>query len=277
MKNRRYKYIVLMAMTAVLWSLGGVLIKNVHWNASAIAGMRSIFALPILLVIVRRKDITLSKVQIAGAICYCATLTCYVQAMVLTTAANAVLLQYSAPIYVALLGGWLLKEKVNKFDWMIIFITIGGMILFFLDDLSTSNIWGNLLGILSGVFFAAMFIFMRMQKDASPIGSVFLGNILVGLVNLPFMFESMPDGQSWICLAVLGIVQIGLAYAIYSYAIKHVTALEAVMITMLEPVLGPVWVAIFTPEIPGPWAMVGGTIVIIAIGIRSIRKARTLN
>ncbi|MCF7957506.1 MAG: DMT family transporter, partial [Phycisphaerae bacterium] len=94
--NKHYKYVLLMALAALLWSSGGVLIKSVSWNAQAIAGMRSIFALPVLLVFIRRKDFTFSKVQIAGAVCYCITLTCYVLAMVKTPAANAVLLQYTA-------------------------------------------------------------------------------------------------------------------------------------------------------------------------------------
>ncbi len=263
-----------MALTALLWSTGGVLIKSVNWNALAIAGMRSVFALPILLVVVRRKDFTFSKVQIAGAVCYCITLTCYVLAMVKTTAANAVLLQYSAPVYVALFGGWLLKEKVARLDWVIIAITLGGMILFFLDDLSGQKMLGNIFGVLSGIFFAAMFLFMRLQKNGSPIGSVFLGNILVGLIMLPFMFKSMPDSQSWLCLLIAGVIQVGLAYAIYSIAIKHVTALEAVMITMLEPILNPLWVGIFKGEIPDRWAIAGGIVVISAVVTRSILQEK---
>ena len=261
----------------MLWSLGGVLIKSVQWNAPAIAGMRSIFALPIIAFVVRRKDLIFSRVQIVAAILYCITLTCYVNAMVMTTAANAVLLQYSAPIYVALIGSWLLKEKVTRFDWLIIVISVGGMILFFLDELSLQNIWGNLLGILSGITFGAMFVCMRMQKHGSPIGSVFLGNIMVGLVNLPFMFKSMPDGRSWLFMAILGLIQVGFAYIIYSYAIKHVTALEAVMITMLEPILNPIWVAMLADEMPGNWAIVGGVIVLTAVGVRLVKQSRRMN
>ncbi|MCF7958738.1 MAG: DMT family transporter, partial [Phycisphaerae bacterium] len=244
------------------------------WNAQAIAGVRRIFPLPVLLVFIRRKDFTFFKVQIAGAVCYCITLTCYVLAMVKTTAANAVLLQYTAPVYVALLGGWLLKEKVARLDWLFIAVTLGGMALFFLDDLSSEKMLGNIFGILSGLFFAAMFIFMRMQKDASPIGSVFLGNILVGLVTLPFMFKAMPDAQSWLCLLIAGVVQIGLAYVIYTIAIKHVTALEAIIITMLEPILNPIWVGLFKGEIPGQWALAGGAVVIVAVVTRSILQEK---
>lgn len=117
-------------------------------------------------------------------------------------------------------------------------------------------------------------IFMRMQKDGSPIESVVLGNILTAIIGVPFVFQDMPDAKGWIYLVVLGLVQLGLPYILYSKAIKHVTALEASLIPILEPILNPVWVFLALGEIPGKWALVGGIIVITVVTGRCLLSIR---
>ena len=264
--------LALLIITGVLWSLGGVLVKFISWNPMAIAGMRSILATLILLIIVRRSDLVFSKAQIVGAMCYSVNVILFVVTMKLTTAANAILLQYTAPVYVAIGSLFILKEKVRSSDWICIAAAIGGIILFFFDRLTTQNTHGNLLSILNGSIFAGYIICMRMQKNASPIGSVFIGNILTVMICLPFMFETMPDSKSWPALALLGFFQLGLSHVLYSVAIKHTTALGSVMIPIIEPVLNPVWVYLFLGEVPGKWAIPGGIIVITAVTISAKRR-----
>ena len=188
----------------------------------------------------------------------------------LTTAANVILLQYTAPIYVALFGAWFLNERAHLFDWVVILICMGGMVLFFLDELTFGGLWGNVISIFSGVTFGAMILLLRKQKSESPLESVLLGNILVAVVLLPFMFESMPDTRSWIGFGLLGTFQLGLSYILYSIAIKRVSALEGVLVPVIEPVLNPVWVFLLVGERPGLWAIIGGIIIFITISIRSI-------
>jgi len=262
--------VILLLATAALWSFGGVLIKLVDWNPIAIAGMRSAIAALFILIIIRRPKITWSFPQIGGALCYAATVILFVSANKLTTSANTILLQYTAPIYVALLGAWFLKERVKLSDWVTIFFVLAGIVLFFFDKLSTGGVYGNILAIVSGVTFAGTIIFMRSQKDTSPLESAFIGNVATAIIGLPFIFSSMPDLSSWIGLIILGVFQLGLSYILYSIAIKRVTALEAILIPVLEPILNTVWAFLFIGEKPGLWAFVGGIIVIATITIRCI-------
>ena len=146
------------------------------------------------------------------------------------------------------------------------------MILFFIDNLTVGNYIGNILGILSGVSFAFMVIFMKLGHEEDPLQSMFWGNILTTLFAVPFIFQSMPDGKSWLGMFLLGTLQIGLPYVFYSKAVKNVPAIDAVLIPMIEPILNPVWVFLFIGEIPGIWAILGGTIVLIAILVRAYRK-----
>ncbi len=262
-----------MLVAATLWSSGGLLIKLVSWNPVAIAGLRSLIAVLILLVFFRHSRLSWSFYQIGGAVAYAVTVTLFVVATKLTTAANAILLQYTAPIYVALLGAWFLGESTQWFDWITILVVIGGMALFFFDHLTTGNLLGNGFAIVSGLSFSFLILFLRKQKDESPLGSIILGNLLTGLIGLPFMFESMPSPMSWVGLILLGVVQLGLSYVLYSEAIKHVTALEAVLIPGIEPILNPIWVFLILGEVPGKWALVGGFIVFVSVTARCLIAA----
>ena len=270
----RTRAILCLVGTSILWSFGGLLIKLVSWNPFAIAGMRSAIAALILLLVIRRPRITWSLPQLGGAFSYAATVILFVTANKLTTAANAILLQYTAPIFVAILGALLLKERTRLADWITILIVLGGMFLFFLDDLSSEGFFGNILAIISGVSFAFLVVFMRMQKDSSPLESVFLGNIATVLVGFPFMLQSSPDASGWLGLVLLGVFQLGLSYILYSAAIKHVTALDGILVPILEPLLNPLWVFIFMGEAPGMWAFIGGFIVLISVTFRCLMGVR---
>jgi drug/metabolite transporter (DMT)-like permease len=264
------KAMVYLVITALLWSSGGLLIKIVTWNPLAIAGTRSAISALVIFAFCRKMSFNWGFAQIGGALCYAGTVIFFVTATKLTTAANAILLQYTAPIYVALLSYWLLKERITRSDFLTIIATFGGMILFFLDDLSKGGFWGNVMAILSGIAFAGTALLLRKQKDHSPLESVFLGNILTFLIGLPFMVRSLPDAKSWIGLVLLGVFQLGISYILYAEAIKYVSALEAILIPILEPVLNPVWVFLMIGESPGPWAVIGGVFVLVSVTLRCI-------
>ena len=272
-RGERYQSIGLLILTAVLWSSGGLLIKWISWNPIAIAGMRSAIAVLVLLAVLRRPHLTWSFAQIGGAIAYAASVILFVSATKLTTAANAILLQYTAPIYIALFGAWFLGERAIWLDWITIFVVMGGMVLFFFDELTTGGFWGNVCAISSGVTFASFILFMRKQKNDSPLESVFLGNILTALVGVPFMFKTMPSASSWVGLMLSGVLQLGLSHVLYATAIKHVTALEAILIQVIEPILNPLWVLLIMGEAPGPWALLGGFVVLVSVTIRYVVTA----
>lgn len=266
----RSKSLIFLISAALLWSLGGVLVKLITWNPIAIAGGRSAIASIIIIAYLRKPVIKFSLVQILGALAYAGMVILFILSNKNTTAANAILLQYTAPIYVAILGRWMLNEKASKFDWIIIFSVLCGMVLFFIEDLGSGKILGNLLAVFSGICYAFSVIYMRKQKDGNPIGSVLLGNIIAAVIGLPFMFRSVPNTQSIIGLVLLGVLQLGISYILYSEAIKNVTAIEGIIIPVIEPILNPIWVAIIVGEIPGKLSIIGGLIVLISVTFRCL-------
>jgi drug/metabolite transporter (DMT)-like permease len=193
-----------------------------------------------------------------------------------TTAANAILLQYAAPIYVAVLSGLLLREHPRKSDLVFLMIAVGALILFFLDDLSAGHLKGNILAVLGGVTFALLILSLRMQKDAAPQGSVFLGCCLTVFITGPFLLDQVPsDTTSWLAMLGLGVFQTGMAYLCYAYAIRRVTALQGSLVPILEPILNPLWVFLFIGEMPGEWAVTGGAVIIVTLmvyGVISVRE-----
>jgi drug/metabolite transporter (DMT)-like permease len=168
------------------------------------------------------------------------------------------------------LGAWLLKEKVTKYDWLTVAVVMGGMGLFFIDNLNAEGMLGIICAVLSGISYAFFTVFMRMQKEGSPLESALLGNILTSIIGLPFLFQSTPNATGWIYLLILGIFQLGIPYIFYSAAIKKVTALEAVLIAIIEPILNPVWVFLILGEVPGLSALAGGAIVLVAVTLKCV-------
>ncbi|BER91471.1 DMT family transporter [Atrimonas thermophila] len=265
----------LLLITALMWSTGGMLIKSVPWHPLAIAGTRSAIAALVFLLYLRHPRFTWSLSQLGGALSYAGTVALFVAATKLTTAAAAILLQYSAPIYVALLSGPVLSEKTTHRDWWAIFTVFGGMLLFFLDKLEGSNLLGNLLAIASGWAFALLAIFLRLQKDGSPFESVLLGNLLTALIGLPFMLRDFPlDLKSVTSLLLLGTLQIGFPYILYVKAVKMVTALAACLIPIIEPILNPLWVFLVIGESPGRWSLLGGALVICGVTWWSLKNRK---
>jgi drug/metabolite transporter (DMT)-like permease len=255
--------ILMLFVTALLWSLGGLLIKSIPWPQLAVAGGRSFIAAVFLILVVRPKRLALTPLALATAVCYAGCTLCFVVATKLTSAANAILLQYSCPIWVALFGAWILRERPSRIDWVVIAATLIGIGLFFADKLSANHLWGNIVGLVSGVFFGFMAILLRKQKDAMPVDSIVLGTLLGGVVCIPALATAPAlDARGWVALLLLGAVQLGLAYFLYARAIRHVSALEAVLIPIIEPILNPVWVMLALGEKPTHWTLLGGAIVL---------------
>jgi len=266
---QRSSAIVLLLLTALCWSSGGFLIKWVEWPPMAVSGLRSAIAALFLALIFRPKRWRLDRYVIGGAFAYAVCVTSFVLANKWTTAANAILLQYTAPVHVAFFGYWFLGEKPHRLDWYALCLVIMGMVLFFAEDLSMGNLWGNLAALISGIGFAWVALSLRKQKDGDPIHSVILGNLMAAAAGTPFMFAKAPSPAGWAGLVLLGVVQVGLAYALFSIAIRHVTALEALLVPTIEPILNPVWVFLLLGERPGRLAMIGGAIIIGAVLMRS--------
>ncbi len=266
----------LLVLTALLWSSGGWLIKSVGVGPLMVAGLRSLVT-GIVLVLAFRPGLAWRDRSLWwGAASYAATVISFVVATKWTSAANAILLQSTAPVYVALFGGFFLGERIRALDLATIGLVFVGMLFFFGDELSLEGFRGNVIGLASGFFFAWFILITRRFGQASPLGMIVVGNFLAAALALPFALGGPAPGPSdWLALLALGVFQLAIPYALYARAIPHVRAIDAVLIVLIEPILNPVWVFLFVGERPGFLALVGGGIVLGAVTARSIWLART--
>lgn len=274
MGKDRKKAIWYLVIASVLWSIGGLFIKLIDWNPMAISGARSGIAAVVMVFYLKKPKLHFNKTLVLGAACYSSLLILFVSANKLTTSANAILLEFTSPVWVALFSWWFLKEKIQKSDWLSITFVMTGMLLFFLQDLRGGHQLGNLIAVMSGIAMAGMVIFLKLQKESSPIEMTLLGNIFTFILCLPFFFDSIPNLQSIAALLILGIFQLGVSYILYTKAIPHVSAIEAILISVLEPLLNPLWVFWVTGELPGLYALWGGLIVISSIIARGLYQAK---
>ena len=269
----RNRAILLLVLAGSLWSLGGVLIKSIDWPPLAISGLRGGIAAIVIYLYSRGNKITISRSKIVAACCYALVVTLFVMANKLTTAGNAILLQYTAPIYVALFGYMFLGEKSSLIDWMTIVILLTGLGFFFIDELTLDGFTGNILAILSGMSFAALTLLLRKQKDESPSDSILFGNILTLIIGLPIISTSISiDIKPIILVLLLGVFQLGIPYILYTTAIKHVKALDAIIFPIIEPILNPILVFFILGETLGSWAFLGGVLVLGGVVVRGVLK-----
>jgi drug/metabolite transporter (DMT)-like permease len=185
----------------------------------------------------------------------------------MTTSANVILLQYTAPIWTALLAWFIIKERPHAEHWFAMLLVSGGMMLFFKDSLGNGSLAGDLIAILSGIVFAANSVFLRMMKEDNPADGMILAHILTVLFCIPFLSVAPPvfNIKSVLAILFMGIIQIGVASLLYSYGMKRVSAITAMLILPIEPILNPIWVLIITKEVPSASAIIGGIIIIAAV------------
>jgi len=271
--------VLAMAATAFLWSIAGLFIKVIDWNPVTIAGMRSLIASVIILAYLKRPEFNFSFPQIAAALANAATMLLFVSANKTTTAANAILLQYIAPVLTAFIGAVVLKERPHAEHFAAFPLVAAGMVAMFLDELGGGRLLGNLLAIMSGITFSFYFVFMRMQKDGSPLESILLSHWITAGVGIALsLFLPMPtiSPESLAAITVLGIIQIGASAIFFSVAIKRISAVSANLIAVIEPVFNPVWVFLVLGEAPGAKALIGGGIIILTVTGASIIGAHRM-
>jgi drug/metabolite transporter (DMT)-like permease len=265
------KGILAVFITAILWSSGGLFIKLISLNAMQLSFFRCLIAAVVFAIIFRKKLLVVNGFTFLNAAFYAIVLTTFVIATKTTTAANAIFLQSTAPIYVLIFEPLINKTKYDKLNIITIAVCFIGMIFFFLGELSPGDLEGNLVALVSGITFASFFLGMRKNGKEYQQSSIFYGNIFVALICIPFILDLKPLSFNDIWMVTfLGVFQIAIAYAFFSYGLKRILAVEASIISMFEPVLNPVWVMIGYGEIPSITASIGGAIIIIAIFIRTL-------
>jgi drug/metabolite transporter (DMT)-like permease len=264
-------------LCAVLWSTSGLFIRLVSWHPALIAGSRSFLAIFFLLAmrrLTRRKQPGPVKILplFASGFWYAATMILFVIANKLTASANAILLQYTAPVWACLLGWFVVKEKPHWEHWAALPVVSLGMFLVFRSGLAGGALPGDCLALLSGFTFAANSVVLRRQRDENPADVMIAAHILCALYSVPFFFLFPPviDAGNILCILFMGIFQIGAASALFVYGIKRVPAVQAMLTAAVEPVLNPVWVLLVTGEKPGLSVIAGGCVIVAAVVFSSL-------
>lgn len=259
-------------ITALLWSTGGILIKFVPGNAIAINGARSLVAFLFFLCYQKRIRIHINRIIIGAALCLTMTNTLYVMANKLTTAANAIVLQYMAPIFVLIWDCIYRKKRPGKKQVGIVLMAFAGMVLFFFDQLDGGQLLGNMLAIGAGLCFSGVF-FLNSLPESSSEDSSMLAFFLSFLIAIPFLGDARQWSQTgWCAILVLGIFQVGLAYVFFAKGSKLTNPVSASLIGLLEALLNPIWVLIFYGEKVSGFALVGGAIILLAVILNTVTK-----
>jgi len=269
---------------AFLFSTGGAAIKAVSLDAWQVAGFRSgIAALALLLFLPRARRFWQPRALLVGA-AYAATMILYVSANKLTTAANTIFLQSTAPLYLLFLGPWLLAERVRRKDLVFAAVLALGMALFFLgieppQTTAPDPLRGNVLATIAGLTWALTILGLRWlgREDrpdrTSPEAGVAAGNLIACVVCLPFALPVVASRPlDWLLVGYLGVFQIGLAYVWLTRGVRRVPALEASLLILLEPVLNPIWAWWVHGERPGPWSLTACALILAATLAFSLRR-----
>jgi drug/metabolite transporter (DMT)-like permease len=261
--------ILYIAVAALLWSSGGIGIKGVGDSALKVTFYRSVFA-TITLLLIFRGDVLRRRWKShfafgAAIVCYGICLTTFVVATKWTTAANAIFLQYAGVVWVLLFSPLVLREPMRRRDVIAVAVAFAGMALFFVGRFEARGMAGNAMALVSSVFFAGLILALRREHEASR-AAVTWGNVFLALAVFPFVAHDLAlTTRSLLDLLFLGVFQIGLAYAFFVKGLRYVTATQASLTGMLEPVANPIWVLLFLGERPSVYAIAGGAIVLAAI------------
>ena len=277
------KGILQMLLCALLWSMAGVMFKYIPWHPMTIAGARAFFAGVTVLVYIRlrRLPFILNRQTLLTGTAMCLCCTLFVLGNKMTTAANAIVLQYTAPVFLLLFSVVFLHKKFRRMDVAAVLFTLLGIALFFFDQMDAGKLAGNLVSIAAGAAMGLMYMCMGEAKGAERFSSILICEILSSLIGLPFFPAGSMDFSFLpvFLIVVLGIFQLGLPYILYALASESCPALACSLIAALEPLLNPLWVLLFFGEVPGIFALLGGSVVIATITLWCIlgdrKKAET--
>lgn len=290
-EQRRASGLVLLA--ALLWSTGGLGVRSIDEEGLTIAGVRALFAAAAMIAVmfVRRREyhavmpILRRPVVWMAAVAYATMVVCFCIAVKNTSVANAILLQYTGPVYVAILSWPLLRERVRMIDWAAIALSLCGMVFFFQGQLTPGQLFGNAVALLSAFGAGALPVLLRLDRrrsaandvesEFSALVAMVLGNVLAAVVCLPALISAPPhSSHSWDVLLALGVGQIAIPYVLYARAIRHLSALRVALIAMIEPILSPLWVFLLRGETPSASALVGGAIILGSVVMQMVASGR---
>jgi drug/metabolite transporter (DMT)-like permease len=208
---------------------------------------------------------------------YAATMILFVIANKLTSSANAILLQYTAPAWTAIMGWLVLRERLRRDHWVTLALVTTGMFLVFSNGLTLGSVLGDVIALLSGIAFAANSVVLRLKKDGNPEDILIYSHIICALFSIPFFFLHPPPITTGNIMSILfmGIFQIGVASVLFAYGIKRISAIQVMLTAAIEPVLNPLWVFLVTGVKPSLMVVIGGCIIIMAISFSAVVQSKT--
>jgi drug/metabolite transporter, DME family len=264
---------------ALLWSTGGLFIKWTNLSGLELSFYRCLFAAIIVAIFTRKEGFGLNRLTAVASVVYAFVLLLFVLATKQTTAANAIFLQYTAPAYLLILEPLIYKERFRGRDLITVVACLGGMTLFFVGQLRPQDVTGNILALASGLCFAFYFLLLRHAKarEVNRASSVIYGSLLLVICLAPVGVPALPkiDFRDAVSVVYLGVVQIGVSYLLFTTAMaRGVRSLDAGIVGYIEPVLNPVWVFLALGERPSGWALIGGSIIIVAVLCHTIIDAK---
>lgn len=274
--NKNLAGSLMMAAAAFLFATGGLVLKWVDWNPLAINGARSFFgAITLLLfLVITKHKVAWNKTVFLGAVSYVLMTTLFVVSNKLTSAANAIVLQYTCPVWIILISAVVFHKKPNRLEIITVALVLVGIGCFFAGSLSSGGIAGDITAVVSGLFYAILF-YINSMPGGDAISSVFIGQIISTVVLGPLSFSQTWNWSVFGSIVWLGAFQVGLAYIFFSLATSRIPPLQASLITGFEPILNPILVAVFWHETIGPLELAGAAIVIGSILVYSVIQNKT--
>lgn len=273
MQKKKTLAIIEMLICATLWSIAGIFMKLLPWNGFAVASLRSLIAgitIAVYILLTRKSFIINRKTLLSGVLTGFVYI-CFACANKLTTAANAIVLQFVSPVFIVIFSAIIYKTRIRRADLMTVIFTLLGIALFFFDKLETGYVLGNLVALLAGMFMAGMFMAVGNLEGDARFSAITIGQAVTFLVGLPFVLATRPviTPVTLGSILVLGVFQLGISYILYVHASKECPPLACCLLGVLEPLLNPVWVMIFDGEKPGIYALIGAIIVITTVTLWS--------
>ena len=269
---RRARLCLLFA--AVLWSLAGIFIKFLSLPPLTIVLYRSLFAALFFAFFIRRSIAVPRVALLVSALAYTAAISAFVSANKITTAANAIALQYTAPMFVFVIVHFLFGEKITGASWISLVLGMLGIAVICVGSAGQPDAAGVMIALLSGLLFSIYMVSLRFLKEFNPGTLTFLNNMVCCLILLPWVGSelSLSLKEGWI-VAVMGVVQLGIPYWLFSKGLEQISVQEASLIVLIEPVLNPIWVALIVGELPSGATLVGGLCIVGSLAFRYLRSS----
>jgi drug/metabolite transporter (DMT)-like permease len=273
---RRARLSLLLA--AVLWSLAGIFIKFLSLPPLTIVFYRSLFASLFFAFFIRRSIAVPRVALLVSTLAHTAAISAFVSANKITTAANAIALQYTAPMFVFVMVHFLFGEKITGASWISLVLGMLGIAVICVGSAGQPDAAGVMIALLSGLLFSIYMVSLRFLKEFNPGTLTFLNNMVCCLILLPLVGSELSISlkEGWI-VAVMGVVQLGIPYWLFSKGLEQISVQEASLIVLIEPVLNPIWVALIVGELPSGATLVGGLCIVGSLGFRYLWHARNRN